>query len=127
MRRLEEIYHRFSDRVAFFLVYTREAHPTDGWQVESNVQEGVLYRQHQALDEREAAATACSLDMRITFPILVDGMDNVVDRAYGASPERLYLIGADGKVAYKGRVGPFFFDPNELEQAIESYLRTLSD
>ena len=49
-------------------------------------------------------------------------MDNGVDRAYGASPERLYLIGADGRVVYKGRLGPFFFDPGEWEQAIESHV-----
>jgi hypothetical protein len=39
---MEEIYHRFRDRVAFFVVYVQEAHPTDGWQVDSNVQRGGL-------------------------------------------------------------------------------------
>lgn len=28
--RMEEIYNRFGDQVEFFLVYVREAHPTDG-------------------------------------------------------------------------------------------------
>jgi hypothetical protein len=37
---MEEIYERFRDRVEFFVVYVQEAHPTDGWQTESNIEEG---------------------------------------------------------------------------------------
>jgi hypothetical protein len=121
---MEEIYHRFRDRMAFFVVYVQEAHPTDGWQVDSNVQEGVLYRQHQTFDEREAVANACSLDLRIPLPILVEEMDNGVDEAYGAAPERLYVIGADGRVAYQGGAGPHFFDLDAWEQAIEACVKT---
>lgn len=121
---MEEIYHRFRDQVAFFVVYVQEAHPTDGWQVDSNVQEGVLYRQHQTFDAREAVAKACSLDLHIPIPVLIEDMDNVVDEAYGAAPERLYLIGADGRVAYQGGAGPHFFDLDEWEQAIEACVKT---
>ena len=37
-------------------------------------------------------------------------------------PERLYLVGSDGRVAYKGGIGPMFFRPDEWESAIERYL-----
>jgi hypothetical protein len=117
---MEEFYERFGDRVEFFVVYVQEAHPTDGWQIESNVEEGVLFRQHQSYDEREEVAHTCSLELHITIPVLVEEMDNAVDEAYGAAPERLYLIGADGKVAYQGGAGPYFFGPDEWEQAIEA-------
>jgi hypothetical protein len=106
--------------VAFFVVYIQEAHPTDGWQVDSNIQEGVLYRQHQTLEEREGVAQACSLDLRLPMPVLVEEMDNAVDEAYGAAPERLYLIDADGLVAYQGGAGPHFFDLEAWERAIEA-------
>lgn len=36
----------------------------------------------------------------------------------GAAPERLYLIGADGCVAYHGGAGPHFFDLDAWDQAI---------
>jgi len=121
---MEEIYHRFGDQVAFFVVYVQEAHPTDGWQVDSNVQKGILYRQHQSFDEREAVAHACSMDLHIPLPILVEEIDNVIDEAYGAAPERLYVIGADGRVAYQGGAGPHFFDLDEWEQAIETCVKT---
>jgi len=106
--------------VAFFVVYVREAHPTDGWQVESNIEENVLYRQHQSYEERESVATACGLNLNVTVPILVEEMDNGVDEAYGAAPERLYLIDANGRVAYHGGAGPHFFDLDEWETAIEA-------
>ena len=49
-------------------------------------------------------------------------MSNAVDTAYAALPERLYLIGADGRVAYKGGMGPMFFQPKEWEAAIAELL-----
>jgi hypothetical protein len=58
---MEEIYARFRGWVEFFVVYMQEAHPTDGWQTESNVEEGVLFRQHQSYDERQEVAQTCSL------------------------------------------------------------------
>jgi hypothetical protein len=89
------------------VVYVQEAHPTDGWQVESNVAEEVLFRQHQRYTEREAVATTCSLDLHLSIPVLVEEMNNAIDEAYGAAPERLYLIGVDGCVAYiTGAPGP---------------------
>ena len=122
MGRIEQVRDRFAEDVEFFVVYVREAHPTDGWQVDSNVQDEVFYRQHQSLDERTEVAQACSLDLNITIPILVEEMDNSIDETYGAAPERLYLIDADGKIAYHGGAGPFFFDLDEWEQAIQACL-----
>ena len=119
---MEDMYGRYRDTVAFFVVYVQEAHPTDGWQVENNVDEGVLYRQHQSYDEREAVAGTCRVDLGLSIPVLVEEMDNAIDEAYGAAPERLYVIGTDGRVAYQGGAGPHFFDLDEWEHAIETCL-----
>ena len=115
---MTQVYRRYKDSVEFFVVYVQEAHPTDGWQTDSNVEEGVLFRQHRSYDERESVAQSCSIDLRIGLPIIIEEMDNIVDEAYGAAPERLYLVDADGKVAYRGGAGPHFFDLDEWEQAI---------
>ena len=114
------IYEEYRDRVEFFVVYVQEAHPTDGWQTDSNLQEGVLFRQHQSYEEREEVAQSCSIDLQIGLPILIEEMDNAIDEAYGAAPERLYLIGADGRVSYHGGAGPHFFDLDEWEAAIKA-------
>jgi len=79
----------------------------------------VLLRQHQSFDEREEAAQTCSIDLHISIPTLVEEMDNVIDEAYGAAPERLYLIGKEGNVFYHGGAGPHLFDLDELDEAIQ--------
>ena len=117
---MTELYRRFSDEVEFFVVYVQEAHPTDGWQTDSNIEEGVLFRQHRSYAERESAAQSCSVDLHIGLPVIVEEMDNAIDEAYGAAPERLYLVDFDGRVAYHGGAGPHFFDLDEWEQAIEA-------
>ena len=119
---MTQIYRRFQDRVEFFVVYVQEAHPTDGWQTDSNIADGVLFRQHQSYAEREAVAQSCSLDLHIGLPIIIEEMDNAIDEAYGAAPERLYLVDVDGKVAYQGGAGPHFFNLDEWERAIEAYV-----
>ena len=52
----------------------------------------------------------------------IDGLDNAVASAYGGWPDRLYLVGRDGRIAYQGDEGPFGFKPEELERAIEAHL-----
>ena len=104
------------------MVYIKEIHPTDGWQVKENEREGVLLRQHRSMDERIAAGQACMTRLALELPAVVDEMDDGVARAYGAMPERLYLIGRDGRVAYKGGMGPMFFRPKEWAEAIREYL-----
>ena len=103
-------------------MYVQEAHPSDGWQMPINVEENVIYRQHQSYDEREETAAACSLGLDIKLPMLIEEMDDAVDYGYGAAPERLYLIDTDGLVAYHGGAGPHFFNVDEWEQAIEACL-----
>ena len=104
------------------MIYIKEIHPTDGWQVDENERDGVLHRQHQSFDERVEVGETCITRMALDMPALVDEMDDAVSTAYVAVPERLYLIGRDGHIAYKGGVGPMFFQPKEWEQAITRYL-----
>lgn len=63
---------------------------------------------------------AVKLDMRMLS--VIDGVDNAAASAYGGWPDRLYLIGSDGRIAYQGGQGPFGFKPEELERAIEQML-----
>ena len=106
----------------FFVVYIREAHPTDEWQVESNESEGVLFEQPTTLAARSEIAQVCSLKLELSIPTLIDDIENSTDRKYYALPDRLYLIGRDGRVAYRGGPGPFGFVAAELEGAIDAYL-----
>jgi hypothetical protein len=48
----------------------------------------------------------------------LDRLDDQVNRDYAAWPDRLYLVGRDGRIVYAGGRGPRGFQPDELEQAI---------
>ena len=84
----------------------------------------MLFTQHTSMDDRIEVGQTCMIKMALEMPALVDEMDDAVATAYGAMPERLYLIGADGHIAYKGGMGPMFFRPEEWEQALETHLDT---
>jgi hypothetical protein len=103
-------------------VYIHEAHPSDGWQLEANIHDQVVVAQPQVFTARQALAQTCAARLALTIPVLIDGMDNAVDRAFNAWPERLYVIARSGEVVYKGGKGPFEFRPAELGQFLEDYL-----
>ena len=106
----------------FYVVYIAEVHASDGWQVEENLRDGVLIQQHESMEERVGVGQTCMLKLALEMPAVVDEMNDAVAEAYAAMPERLYLIDREGKVAYKGGLGPMFFKPSEWEEAIETYL-----
>jgi len=117
---LEDLYDRHGDEVAFFIVYIREAHPEDGWVLADNRREEIALADPTSLEERAAAADACVVRLRTRIPVLLDGVDDEVALAYGGWPDRLYLIGRDGRVAFQGAEGPDGFKPEELAAAIYS-------
>jgi hypothetical protein len=88
----------------------------------ANERDGVVFKQPTTLDQRREVASACVKGMKLSIPMLVDGMDNAVGEAYAGWPDRLYIVGRDGKVAYKGRPGPGGFQPREMEQALRKLL-----
>ena len=102
----------------FYAVYILEAHPTDVWQMQSNVRENVLFRSPRDEGERASVAGACVRKLHLGFPALIDGFDNRVETAYTGWPDRLYLVEPGGQVAYKSRPGPFGFGAGELATAL---------
>ena len=105
--------------MAFYAVYIVEAHPTDIWQMKSNIKENVLFANPKTDEERALVAGACVRKLGIKFPAVIDGIDNRTEVAYTGWPDRLYLIDRDGKITFKSRPGPFGFKPDQLEAAIK--------
>ena len=100
-------------------MYILEAHPTDVWQMQSNIKDKVLFATPKNDEEREYVAGACVRKLGIKFPAIIDGIENTTEKAYTGWPDRLYLIGSDGKVVFKSKPGPFGFHPANLEAAIK--------
>ena len=116
--RLDELAKSYGDKVKFFGVYIREAHADGEDQVIRNLDEGVIFTQPETEDERAEVASACMLRYNFSFPMLLDGMDNDAEEKYISWPDRLYIIGENGKVAYQGGLGPLYFDVDEFEQVL---------
>jgi hypothetical protein len=112
------MYRRYRERVAFLGICIREAHAADGWWPGINKEAGIMVNQPKTFAERCSVAQRCSGALQMTMPLLVDEIDDRVGHAYSGMPDRLYMIGRDGKVLYKGGRGPFGFRPREMEQAL---------
>ena len=104
------------------MVYIREAHAIDG---DSPLGGGgmPIVEDPVSLAERNQIAQVCMSQLALDpIPALVDGIDDTVGTAYAGHPDRLYLVGRDGKIAYHGFEGPIGFDPDGLEAAIRHEL-----
>lgn len=142
---LHDLYLKYHDRVEFLTIYIREAHPIDGWWLGGSaigqltgwlLRMGMSARQAEAkalkpatdiydpktIEERQNVAGRCEKELGYEITTLVDTMDDAVNTAYAAHPNRLYLVGTDGRVIYAGGLGPFGYKPGELGEAIEKYL-----
>jgi len=116
------MYVQYGDKIEFFVVYIREAHPTDGRRSPSNDKAGIKLTQPKSFDERTKIASQMCSKLELSLPTLIDHLDDQVGRDYSAMPDRLYLVGKDGRVAFQGERGPRGFKPAELEKAIRAEL-----
>jgi hypothetical protein len=108
-----QIYNDYKEHADFLTVYVREAHPTDEWQMKSNVKDDVCYAQPKTLEQRIAIANDFTKRFKFTLPFGIDDMSNAADLAYSAWPERIYIIDESGHIAYRGGMGPFHYKPEE--------------
>lgn len=112
----EDTYRRYSDRADFVTIYTREAHPIDGWYLGS----AHPLRAHQTLTDRMRAAAVClvfSCVLNVTFlsvlinacmrvwcvcqafasthklsvPLYVEPITNIVSDVFVGWPEKLII------------------------------------
>ena len=99
-------------------MYIVEAHPSDVWQMESNIKDKVVFASPKNEDERAQVAGACVRKLGIKFPAVLDQFENTTEKAYTGWPDRMYLIDSNGRVAYKSKPGPFGFKPDQLGAAL---------
>lgn len=132
---LHQLFERYQDRVQFLSIYIREAHPVDGWWLgkglfslglrASKSKAATDIYDPRTIEERRSVAHQCEVSLRYGVHTYVDDMDDAVNKAYAAWPTRLYLIGPDGRVVYRGGPGPFGFKPAEFGAELESMLNRL--
>jgi len=110
----KRIVSSYQNHVDFLTIYTKEAHPTDGWNFPWNKYK---LAQHESIEDRIASAKILE-ELQLGCPIVCDNMKNDISRNFNGWPERLWAI-KDGVVVYKGRHGPFGYNTDELEDYLK--------
>ena len=111
------------DAIAEFLVvYIQEAHPSDLWQMDSNVRENVVFTNPQGYLERVNPAGTCAVKLGLQLPALVDSIENTTEMAYTGWPDRMYVADREGRVAFKSPAGPFGFKPQKVRETLQKLL-----
>uniref|UniRef100_A0A8C3F7M9 Iodothyronine deiodinase n=1 Tax=Chrysemys picta bellii TaxID=8478 RepID=A0A8C3F7M9_CHRPI len=103
----------FNSIADFLIIYIEEAHATDGWAFKNNI----VINNHRNLQDRKKAAQFL-LKENPLCPVVLDTMENLSSSKYAALPERLYLV-QGGKVVYKGGVGPWNYNPEDIRAILE--------
>jgi len=113
---------QYGKQVEFLTVYIREAHALDG-AMPTDRPDSPIVEEPVTAEERKEVATRCAgaLDMS-PMTMLIDNMKDTTCQAYAAFPDRLYLVGKDGKIAFAGGRGPMGFNPDGLEDAVREAL-----
>jgi hypothetical protein len=112
------IYENFKSKVDFLAVYISEAHATDEWKLYTDV----CFEQPKKIEERVEICKKFATRLHGRVKIVIDGMDNLCRDAFSAWPERLYIIGMNGKIAYKGDLGPDGYLPTEVESWLNKHV-----
>ncbi len=119
---MERLYQEYKDIADFRLVYIKEAHAADSsWPVPYAKDMGIT--NHTNMAERCEVAQKLLSDKKLTIPTIVDGLDDRVNKAYHAWPDRIFLVRKDGRLAVAAERGPFGFAPalQEVAQWLEQY------
>ena len=90
--------------------------------MDSNVEEKIVFKQPKTFEERKTAAALLVDRLKYRAPLAIDGIDDGAGLAFGAWPERIYIIDRGGTVLYKGGLGPFGFHPDEAEKKLTEVL-----
>ena len=102
---LQRLYREFGGRVAFATLYVREAHPSE------------RYPQAETLEQKVAHARAYQERDAIPWTVAVDDVEGTLHRALGGNANAAYLVGSNGRVAFRTL---WSNDERPLRQALEA-------
>lgn len=117
---MTELREHFGDSINYIIVYTREAHATDGRRpTRRNVEKGIDINEHTSFDDRKLAAQQMQIDLSLQdVTVLVDSFDDQVTNAFRGHPNRGYVIDIEGKVRSRQQ----WIDAEETRKVLESLL-----
>lgn len=107
---MEEMYQEYKEIAEIYIVYIREAHAADGERpVEYAKELGIT--EHTTYGQRCETAERLIKDKELSIPCLIDDLDDSVNEAYSAYPDRIFVVRTDGRLAIAAARGPRGFAP----------------
>jgi len=94
--------------------------------MDSNREDDIVIDQPTSFEERRLAAELLVERLEYELPVAIDSMQNQAETAYAAWPERLYVVAQGGRIVYRGGLGPFHFDLEEMEEALSAHLAEMA-
>lgn len=88
---LRSLYQDYGD-CQWLMLYVREAHP------------GEQLSAHRSYEQKRRQAAYFREVAEVPWPVLVDELDGAVHKQYGLLPNSVFLIDADGRVAFVGEI-----------------------
>lgn len=119
LAKLEAVKKRYTGRANVVVVYTKEAHPADGWQVERNRDDKIEINAPTTMKDRLALAAKLKDMSKTSLDIVVDGMDDATLAAFGGSVEGAVVLTPLGTVLGTQT----FCDPSGLPRMIDDALK----
>eukprot|EP01083_Nonionella_stella_P023791 65796_1 len=116
-----DLYRKYEQECNFIVIYVQEAVPSS-----VNQQNNITARTKACMDMidiwmQKVNGVKDSLDSNSnsnSLQIVCDNMENETERTFNAFPDRLVILDANKRIAFKGDYGPFGHDLD----AIDSYL-----
>ena len=116
---LRELRASYGDEVHWVVIYTFEAHASDGtWVSSRNVREGIEIPQHTSMEDRVKCAKLAKEKLELSLPVLLDDFENSAAKAYSGHPNRGYVIDAEGKISAR----QVWIDVRKTKRALDKLL-----
>jgi len=119
---MKQLVASYGTRIQFFIVYTREAHPVGDEQTGQNKTDGILVEQPKDAAARHKLAAEARTALAIASPILMDNMDNALEKTLGGFPNAAILIGHDGTIIARQQ----WTDPSGLREKLDEAIAAKS-
>ncbi len=105
---LKALEEQLDDRVAFALLYVREAHPGDN------------YPQPQSLREKIQNASEIQKFYGISWPVIIDDIDGTLHRSLDIKPNSAHLMSKTGEILFRSL---WAGDVSAVEQALNQFAK----
>ncbi|HEX3358037.1 MAG TPA: deiodinase-like protein [Tepidisphaeraceae bacterium] len=113
--KFDELARQYGNRANFLIIYTAEAHPAGGWEVDRNRDEGIRIPKAADLTERKSEAKQAKQLLKIVVPIATDDMKDKTANDYSAGENTAIVVGRDGKISTRET----WMDPYRLKIALD--------